>query len=240
MPDMHDEFLFPFKPTAERPLLGQTVLIVEDSRFASEAMRLMCLRCGARIRRADTLAAAARHLRVYRPSVAIIDLGLPDGSGCDLIKDLAIAVPRVPVLLGTSGDPNARKDAMEAGADAFLEKPMSSVGVFLEAVLARMPRDNHPKGPRPVLDERITPDPLALKDDLSHVSDLLNSADTPARVRYVSGFLGGIARSIGDSDLSGAIDTLSHLAQTGAPTGSQVSVISALVNDRLNAQPIAI
>ena len=91
------------RPTATRPLLGMTVLVVEDSRFASDAMRLLCLRSGARIRRADCLLSARRHLNVYRPSAAIVDLGLPDGCGAELISEMVSAVPRVGVILGTSG-----------------------------------------------------------------------------------------------------------------------------------------
>ncbi len=77
MPEHLEHFMMSQTPTAERPLAGLTVLVVEDSRFASESMRLLCLRSGARIRRADSLRSARRHLAVYRPGVVIVDLGLP-------------------------------------------------------------------------------------------------------------------------------------------------------------------
>jgi DNA-binding NarL/FixJ family response regulator len=121
MADDLTTFLVPRSATAERPLMGLTVLLVEDSRFASEAVRLLCLRSGARIRRADCLASAYRHLQVYRPSVVIVDMGLPDGSGGDLIAAIRQMVPAVPVVLGISGDSGLRGDAMAAGADGFLE-----------------------------------------------------------------------------------------------------------------------
>ncbi len=126
------------KPTADRPLLGLTILVVEDSRYASEAMRLLCLRSGARIRRADCIASAERHLNVYRPSVGIVDLGLPDGSGLEIIERMDGMQPRVPIILGTSGAEadQAGAECLAAGADGFLPKPIESVGAFQAAILA--------------------------------------------------------------------------------------------------------
>ena len=81
----------------------------------------MCLRSGARIRMADCLTSAHRHLKVYRPSVIVINIGLTDGNGADLLEDLANASPRVDVILGASGVPNGQDMALAAGADGFLE-----------------------------------------------------------------------------------------------------------------------
>ena len=119
-----EPFMTAQQPTAARPLMGVTILLVEDSRFSCEAVRLLCLRSGARIRRADTIASARRHLQTYRPAVVIIDLGLPDGSGLPLIANLARGLPRIDVILATSGDPDLSDDAIAAGADGFLEKPI--------------------------------------------------------------------------------------------------------------------
>ena len=89
MPESLEDLIMLQPPTAERPLLGTLILVVEDSRHACEGLRLICQRSGARIRRAESLASAERHLRSYRPRVAVIDLGLPDGSGLQLIETLA-------------------------------------------------------------------------------------------------------------------------------------------------------
>jgi CheY-like chemotaxis protein len=201
MDDTLFDLTFRPKPTASRPLLGLTILVVEDSRFASEALRLLCLRSGARIRRADCLASAYRHLNVYRPSVAIVDLGLPDGSGLDLIAYIAGTTPRVPVILGTSGSERnaAEKAATRIGADGFIAKPMVSLASFQAEVLRHLPTEFQPAGPRKLSDDVVVPDALALQEDLAHALDLLCLEDPP--MDYLKPFLTGLARAAGDEPL---------------------------------------
>ncbi|NCQ25253.1 MAG: response regulator [Rhodobacteraceae bacterium CG17_big_fil_post_rev_8_21_14_2_50_63_15] len=221
-------------PSVQRPLLGMTVLAVEDSRYASEALRLMCLRSGARIRRADCLASARRHLQVYRPSVAIIDLGLPDGSGLDLIADLDQARPRVGVILAISGDPAAEAAALDAGADGFLAKPVASLGAFQQAVLHHLPPDRCPTGPYSVSNEVIRPDPLAYRDDLDHVLSLLERVPEAPVLAYVAQFLDGVASSAGDGVLA---EAAAGLTRQGIETG--IARMRGLIAARL-AERVAI
>ncbi|MEO1397829.1 MAG: response regulator, partial [Pseudomonadota bacterium] len=139
MPEDLTELISPKRPRPDRPLVGMTVLVVEDSRFDSEAIRLLCQRSGARLRRADSLLHARRHLSLYRPTVVMVDVGLPDGSGLDLIRELNGAVPRVPILMAISGDPTARQSALDSGAQDFLEKPVRSLVQFQQTMLAHLP-----------------------------------------------------------------------------------------------------
>lgn len=216
-----------------RPLTGLTVLVVEDSRFASEAVRLLCLRSGARIRRADCLRSAARHLQNYRPAVVIVDLGLPDGDGAGLIRQIATAEPRVPVVLGISGDPLARDSAMAAGADGFLPKPVESLAAFQQAILSALPLEARGSGLRALPDDVIQPDASGLRDDLAHVAEILSNAHDTAAIDYVARFLAGVARSAHDSALEAAATALARDHQAGHALAADLARISGMVQDRL-------
>ena len=233
---MADSDLFTYmqrRPTVERPLLGLTILVVEDSRYASEAMRLLCLRSGARIRRADSLRAAHLHLRVYRPSVVVVDLGLPDGSGLDLIRDLAGARRQMAILIATSGDHAGETAARTAGADAFLPKPVTSLAAFQSLLLAHLPPSRRPRGPRPANDDQVHPDRLALQDDLIQVAELLGSDGGADRLDYVAQFVGGLARSAGDGALAQAAAELARTRAAGAPGRRDAARIADLLQQRL-------
>lgn len=225
-------------PTAARPLLGMTILVVEDSLYACDAMRLMCLYSGARIRRADCLRSARRHLQVYRPSAVVIDVGLPDGSGVELIRELANARPRVTSILATSGEDTARAAALRAGADGFLPKPVLNLGAFQQAVLATLPEDRHPSGPRVIRDELISPDPMAYRDDMIHVSNLLDAAPDKRAVGYLAQFIGGVARSAEDAQLAAAATELSEADSDGSGLDTRLARVAGLVQERLNDRAV--
>jgi CheY-like chemotaxis protein len=223
------------RPTSSRPLLGLTVLVVEDSHYSSEVVRQMCLRSGARIRRADCVASAQRHLNVYRPSAAIVDLGLPDGSGLELIARMAAARQRVPILLGTSGDEpeEAARAVVAAGADGFLPKPVPSVAAFQAEILRHLPEILRPQGPRKADMSAVALDPLALREDLVHAMELLALEAPP--VGYLRRFLIGLARLSGDRALERTARTMD-----GGFGGTERMAMRSLLGDRIGALRVPI
>lgn len=208
------------------PLRGITILAVEDSRFASEALRLMCQRLGARLRRAETIQAARSHLRLYRPDVVIVDLGLPDGRGEALIREVVLR-PNGPVVLGTSGDAAGRALALAAGAEGYVEKPLESLQAFATALLRHLPDRALPAEAE---GEALVPDRLALRDDLARAADLIDAGLTREAGEYLAGFLSGVAAHAHDQDLAAAL-------RDGTAPDDRLARLRPLLDKRLSAAP---
>lgn len=114
--------------TGSQPVPRRKILVVEDD----EAMRYFLTRV---LRGAgyDTLEAATgkeclRAARQHRPDVILLDVYLPDGSGVDACKQLK-ADPEllhclVIQLSGVAVSADSQADALDAGADGYLTKPV--------------------------------------------------------------------------------------------------------------------
>jgi two-component system KDP operon response regulator KdpE len=79
-------------------------------------------------------ARAALELMSVKPDLVILDLGLPDMQGLDLLRQIRARSEDVPiVVLSSRGDENAKVMALDLGADDFVTKPFG-----MEELLARM------------------------------------------------------------------------------------------------------
>jgi DNA-binding NarL/FixJ family response regulator len=75
------------------------------------------------VAQAESLAEARLQAATARFDVVVLDLGLPDGTGTDIIPELREANPGTAVLiLSASLNPAALARATEAGADEFMDK----------------------------------------------------------------------------------------------------------------------
>ncbi len=225
-------------PTANRPLLGQTILVVEDSLFACEAIRLMCLRSGARIRRADCLTSARNHLRVYRPNVVLVDMGLPDGSGADLIRELASDGTGQEIVIGISGDADRQSEAIKAGARGFILKPFESIGAFQQAIISLLPEGAHPPAIRAVPNETIKPDMMAFQDDVAHVMNVLKHDPAGKDLDYVAQFTTGIAKIARDEPLEQAAVALAQDRANGRRGRAGALCLNNLLQERLSTRAV--
>jgi CheY-like chemotaxis protein len=219
-------------PSPALPLAGLTLLAVEDSRFACEALRLMAQRSGARLRRAATLEEGRRHLRVYRPDVLLLDPGLPDGCGFALLAELAAARPAAPPVIVSSGLPEHEARARASGAAGWIAKPVADLAAFRRAVTACLPDrawlvTAGEGGATPL----PPPDPLALRDDLAAAALRLAQGPDDREGRYLAGFIAGLARAAGDAGLAAA-------AQAAARPGpGTLADLAAAVARRLRHRP---
>jgi two-component system, OmpR family, catabolic regulation response regulator CreB len=102
------------------------VLIVDDEPAIAEIVSYALVTDGFEAQYCATAAAAITSFQNARPSIAIIDLGLPDMSGFELFKTLQAIDRDVPMLFLTArSDEIDRVVGLELGADDYIAKPFS-------------------------------------------------------------------------------------------------------------------
>lgn len=217
-------------------LFAVTILLVEDSRCASEAIRLFAAESGARVRRADSLHAASRHLAIYRPTVVMVDLGLPDGCGMALIRHLATASTPITAIVALSGHERSawQGEALAAGAAACLEKPIASLRAFQDCILGVLPDAQTRRGPdgRDIALAGRASVRAAFEEDLRRAQGLLADAvagGDAETIAYCAQFLGSVGEMLGDPGLA--------TVAGGAADADGAAALIALLNLRLSPGP---
>ncbi|WP_018411572.1 two-component system response regulator KdpE [Methyloversatilis thermotolerans] len=115
------------------------ILIVEDDPGIRRFVRQALEDAGHSVSDADRLQRGLIDAATRKPDLLIVDLGLPDGDGLDLIRELrGWNTQPVIVLSARSGEAD-KIAALDAGADDYLAKPFS-VGELLARVRAALRR----------------------------------------------------------------------------------------------------
>lgn len=110
------------------------LLLVEDDRLLADGLARQLGKAGFSVDISHTAkeAGALGTQEDYR--VAVLDLGLPDGNGLDLLRDWRRSRIDLPVLILTArGDWQDKVNGLKAGADDYLAKPFQT-----EELIARL------------------------------------------------------------------------------------------------------
>lgn len=101
------------------------VLVIEDDREIRSLLQTSLGVEGFTVQTAVSVSEAAAMLRSAMPDLVLLDLGLPDGDGCDLVREIR-RKGAVPVLIVSARHQEAEKvKLLDAGADDYLTKPFS-------------------------------------------------------------------------------------------------------------------
>ena len=115
------------------------IFLVEDDQAIRSALTRSLSDRGHAVRTASRALDGLRDIVAWAPDVVVLDLGLPDLDGSELLKMLR-AVSEVPVIIATARDEEPEiVRLLDAGADDYLVKPFSAdqLDARMRAVLRR-------------------------------------------------------------------------------------------------------
>jgi two-component system KDP operon response regulator KdpE len=105
---------------------GQRILLVEDEAEIRRFVRMALAAEGFEVMEADGARRGLIEAGTRRPDLVVLDLGLPDGDGVDLIRDLRAWSDIPIVVLSARTTEDDKIGALDAGADDYLAKPFGA------------------------------------------------------------------------------------------------------------------
>ncbi|MGR6965589.1 response regulator transcription factor [Geodermatophilus sp. URMC 61] len=138
--------------------MAQLLVVEDDERIRTAVIRALRER-GHAVSSAGTALSGLQAAVAERPDLVVLDLGLPDLDGRELLRMLR-AVSAVPVIVATARDDDGSAvQALDAGADDYVVKPFSAgqLEARVRAVLRRVAGTD--ASPAPVTVGELTVDP---------------------------------------------------------------------------------
>lgn len=104
----------------------EQILILEDDIALNQGLCKALKTENRKIVSCETIKAARDQLLCGCPSLILLDINLPDGSGLDFLQELKRNYPTIPVILLTANDTDMDiVKGLELGADDYITKPFS-------------------------------------------------------------------------------------------------------------------
>lgn len=164
----------PASPPDARPF-ARIVIIEDDPVVRQYFLRIIATEPGYDIIGMAPDLAAGRALIRLEPDLFLMDIGLPDGNGFDLVPEIKAACAAKALIISTFGDRDTVVKALSAGADGYLLKdstpaqvldaiaitldggaPVSPAAAVYLLELLRQPQPVAAPAPTPSSDERLT------------------------------------------------------------------------------------
>ncbi|MDE2197781.1 MAG: response regulator transcription factor [Rhodospirillales bacterium] len=120
------------------------VLIVEDTPTVAATLQAGLHAAGLGTDIAQTGAEALARKASFAPDIVLVDLGLPDMSGLDLVRSFADAGDCGVIVVTANGEEAARVEGLDTGADDYVVKPVRvrELAARIRALHRRMGRPN--------------------------------------------------------------------------------------------------